>query len=100
MWCLRHLVEKRAQIEEANAQDKADAEVAVKAGKLSSSLFKRSWAVDQFIGMVPVSLLLDCLCRGVHLSVQSHIVVEHHILIASPPSVPWALLHDPNMALT
>ncbi|CAE7217176.1 proA, partial [Symbiodinium necroappetens] len=37
----KHLVEKRALIEEANAQDKAEAEVAVKAGKLSSSLFKR-----------------------------------------------------------
>ncbi|CAE7289994.1 pro1 [Symbiodinium pilosum] len=38
---IRHLVEKRTQIEEANAQDIADADVAVKAGKLSSSLFKR-----------------------------------------------------------
>ncbi|CAE7862319.1 proA [Symbiodinium necroappetens] len=37
----KHLLEKRALIEEANAQDKAEAEVAVKAGKLSSSLFKR-----------------------------------------------------------
>ncbi|CAE7636494.1 pro1 [Symbiodinium sp. CCMP2592] len=37
----KHLVENRAMIEEANAQDKAEAEAAVKAGKLSSSLFKR-----------------------------------------------------------
>ena len=37
----KHLMEKRGQIEEANAQDKADAEAAVKQGKLSSSLFKR-----------------------------------------------------------
>eukprot|EP00439_Symbiodinium_sp_Y106_P068333 s1013_g11.t1 len=37
----KHLLEKRTLIEEANAQDKAEAEVAVNAGKLSSSLFKR-----------------------------------------------------------
>jgi len=37
----RHLVARRAEIEEANQQDKADAEAAVKDGKLSASLFKR-----------------------------------------------------------
>lgn len=37
----KHLLAQRVQIEEANAQDKADAEVAVKAGKLSSALYKR-----------------------------------------------------------
>ncbi|CAJ1367185.1 unnamed protein product [Effrenium voratum] len=37
----KHLLAQRAQIEEANAQDKSDAEAAVKAGKLSNSLFKR-----------------------------------------------------------
>ncbi|CAE8711583.1 unnamed protein product [Polarella glacialis] len=37
----RHLVARRAAIEEANALDMAAAEAAVKDGKLSSSLFKR-----------------------------------------------------------
>lgn len=37
----KHLLAQRVQIEEANSQDKADAEAAVKAGKLSNSLFKR-----------------------------------------------------------
>eukprot|EP00435_Cladocopium_sp_Y103_P034196 s1382_g8.t2 len=37
----KHLLAQRVQIEEANAQDKADAEAAVKAGKLSSALYKR-----------------------------------------------------------
>ncbi|CAJ1420700.1 unnamed protein product, partial [Effrenium voratum] len=37
----KHLLAQRAQIEEANSQDKSDAEAAVKAGKLSNSLFKR-----------------------------------------------------------
>lgn len=37
----RHLVARRAEIEEANRLDKEDAEAAVKDGKLSSSLYKR-----------------------------------------------------------
>lgn len=37
----RHLAGRRAEIEEANRQDKEEAEAAVKDGKLSSSLFKR-----------------------------------------------------------
>mmetsp|Transcript_5939 Transcript_5939/g.13702 ORF Transcript_5939/g.13702 Transcript_5939/m.13702 type:complete len:450 (+) Transcript_5939:57-1406(+) len=37
----KHLIQRRSQIEEANAQDKQDAEAAVKAGKLSNSLYKR-----------------------------------------------------------
>jgi len=37
----RHLASRRAEIEEANRQDKEEAEAAVKEGKLSSSLFKR-----------------------------------------------------------
>eukprot|EP00441_Pelagodinium_beii_P044324 CAMPEP_0197629628 /NCGR_PEP_ID=MMETSP1338-20131121/7401_1 /TAXON_ID=43686 ORGANISM="Pelagodinium beii, Strain RCC1491" /NCGR_SAMPLE_ID=MMETSP1338 /ASSEMBLY_ACC=CAM_ASM_000754 /LENGTH=453 /DNA_ID=CAMNT_0043200699 /DNA_START=51 /DNA_END=1409 /DNA_ORIENTATION=+ len=37
----RQLIARRAEIEAANAQDKSEAEAAVKAGKLSNSLFKR-----------------------------------------------------------
>ncbi|CAK0883733.1 unnamed protein product [Prorocentrum cordatum] len=37
----RHLAARRAEIEEANRQDKEEAEAAVKEGKLSSSLLKR-----------------------------------------------------------